>query len=210
MINLTVLIITVTCVISFLGFSNEATVVDKLIFYPPAITQKNEWYRFITCGFVHADIQHLAFNMFTLYFFGIAWETEYIGHLGVVKYWYIILYLGALIASLIPTYIKNRNNYRYRSLGASGAVSAIVFSMILLMPWSKLYVFVIPIPAIIYACLFLGYSVYMSKKGGDYINHDAHLWGAFFGIIFSIALRPEVIGIFLNEISHPYFSISSE
>ena len=113
--------------------------------------------------------------------------------------------MGALIVSQIPSYIKNRNNYHYRSLGASGAVSAIVFSMILLMPWSTLYVFVLPVPAIIYAVMYLSYTFYMSRKGGDSINHDAHLWGAIFGIIFSVILKPEVVSIFLEAITHPHF-----
>lgn len=207
MITITLIIIAITCLVSFLAFSNEK-LINQLIFYPPAITRDNQWYRFITSGFIHADIQHLAFNMFTLYFFGRSWEYAYCGELGVGEIWYVILYLGALVTSQIPCYLKNRNNYHYRSLGASGAVSAIVFSMILLMPWSTLYVFIIPLPAIIYAILYLGYTIYMSKKGGDYINHDAHLWGAIFGIAFSIALKPEVISIFLQAITHPHFNIA--
>ena len=207
MITITLLIIAITGLVSFIAFSNEK-LTTELIFYPPAITRDNQWYRFITSGFIHADIQHLAFNMFTLYFFGRSWEYAYCGELGVGQIWYIVLYLGALVASQIPSYLKNRNNYRYRSLGASGAVSAIVFSMILLMPWSTLYVFIIPLPAILYAILYLGYTIYMSKKGGDYINHDAHLWGAIFGIAFSIALKPEVISIFLQAITHPHFNIA--
>ena len=207
MITITLIIIAITCLVTFLAFSNEK-LINQLIFYPPAITRDNQWYRFITSGFIHADIQHLAFNMFTLYFFGRSWEYAYCGELGVGEIWYVILYLGALVTSQIPCYLKNRNNYHYRSLGASGAVSAIVFSMILLMPWSTLYVFIIPLPAILYATLYLGYTIYMSKKGGDYINHDAHLWGAIFGIAFSIALKPEVISIFLQAITHPHFNIA--
>jgi len=207
MITITIIIIAITCLVSYLSFSNEK-LMDDLIFYPPAITRDNQWYRFVTSGFIHADMMHLGFNMLTLYFFGRNWEIVYTDYLGVSKLWYPILYFSALIVSQIPSYLKNRNNYYYRSLGASGAVSAIVFSMILLMPWSTLYVFIIPVPAIVYAVFYLGYSVYMSKKGGDSVNHDAHLWGAIFGIIFSIALHPEVLTIFLQEMSHPHFNIS--
>ena len=206
MITITLVIVAITCIVSFLSFSNEK-MMDELIFYPPAITRDNQWYRFITSGFIHADIQHLAFNMFTLYFFGKNWESAYNDYLGLGKIWYIILYLGALVVSQMPSYIKNRNNYHYRSLGASGAVSAIVFSMILLMPWSTLYVFILPVPAIIYAVLYLGYTIYMSRKGGDSINHDAHLWGAIFGIIFSIVLKPEVVSIFLEAITPPHLAV---
>lgn len=204
MFTITLVIILITCITTFIAFSNE-NLMDELIFYPPAITRDSQWYRFITSGFIHNDIQHLAFNMFTLYFFGNNWEAAYNDYLGLGKIWYLVLYLGALIVSQIPSYLKNRNNYHYRSLGASGAVSAIVFSMILLMPWSTLYVFVLPVPAIIYAVLYLSYTIYMSRKGGDSINHDAHLWGAIFGIIFSIILKPEVGSMFLNAITHPHF-----
>ena len=207
MITITIIIIAITCLVSYLSFSNEK-LMDDLIFYPPAITRDHQWYRFVTSGFIHADMMHLGFNMLTLYFFGRNWEIVYTEYLGVSKLWYVILYFSALIISQIPSYLKNRNNYYYRSLGASGAVSAIVFSMILLMPWSTLYVFIIPVPAIIYAVFYLGYSVYMSRKGGDSVNHDAHLWGAIFGIIFSIALHPDVLTIFLQEMSHPHFNIS--
>jgi membrane associated rhomboid family serine protease len=204
MITITLVIVAITCITSFVAFSNEK-LMNEFIFYPPPITRDNQWYRFITSGFIHNDIQHLAFNMFTLYFFGNNWEAAYNDYLGLGKIWYIVLYFCALIVSQIPSYIKNRNNYHYRSLGASGAVSAIVFSMILLMPWSTLYVFVLPVPAIIYAVLYLSYTIYMSRKGGDSINHDAHLWGAIFGVIFSIVLKPEVLSIFLEAITHPHF-----
>jgi membrane associated rhomboid family serine protease len=204
MVSITISIIVITVLISFTAFNN-AKIQNDLIFYPPAITNNNQWYRFVTSGFIHADIAHLAFNMFTLYFFGSNWELAYIDYLGVNKLLFLLFYFGGLIVSEIPSYLKNRNNSNYRSLGASGAVSAVVFSMILLMPWSTLYVFVIPIPAIIYAVLYIGYSIYMSKRGGDYINHDAHLWGAIYGIVFSIAIKPEVVLIFLNQITHPTF-----
>ena len=204
---ITLILVATTCIASFLSFSNDKLMRD-LIFYPPAITNNNQWYRFITSGFIHADIQHLAFNMFTLYFFGKSWEFAYVEELGVSGLSYLILYFGALIASQIPSYLKNKNNYHYSSLGASGAVSAVVFSMILLMPWNTLYVSVLPVPAIIYAILYLSYTIYMGKKGGDNVNHDAHLWGAIFGLVFSIVLRPEVIGIFIKSMLHPHFNFS--
>jgi membrane associated rhomboid family serine protease len=132
-------------------------------------------------------------------------EVYYMGMLGLQNYYYLALYIGALIFSNIPTYIKHRNDYNYRSLGASGAVSAVLFAFILLKPWQTIYLFFIPVPAIIYAVLFLVYSAYMSRKGGDHINHDAHFYGALFGIIFTILLHPDVVNIFLAELSHPHF-----
>ncbi len=204
MSNFTLYIIVITGLISFVGFRNEK-LINELIFWPPAITQKFQYYRFITCGLIHADYMHLIFNMLTLYFFGTIMEYHYQGVLGLQKWYYLALYIGALIVSNIPTYLKHRNDYNYRSLGASGAVSAVLFAFILLSPWERIYVIVFPIPAIIYGGLFLFYSAYMSKKGGDNVNHDAHFYGALFGILFTIAIRPGVLDIFLNELKHPHF-----
>lgn len=204
MFNITLYIIVITSLISITGFRN-GRLVDELIFWPPAITKKHQYYRFVTCGLIHADYMHLIFNMLTLYFFGTIMEAHYQGVLGLQKWYYLALYIGALIVSNIPTYLKHRNDYNYRSLGASGAVSAVLFSFILLQPWQQILVLVFPIPAIIYGGLFLVYSVYMSKKGGGNVNHDAHFYGALFGILFTIAVRPDVVDIFLNELKHPHF-----
>jgi membrane associated rhomboid family serine protease len=204
MFTITLSIIVLTCLISATAFNNSK-ILDDLIFWPPAISIRHQYYRFITCGLIHADIMHLAFNMITLYFFGRQIEARWMGELGLPHYVYLILYVGALIAANIPTYIKRRDDYNYRSLGASGAVCAVLFAFILLKPWAMLQVIIIPIPAIIYAFLFLGYSVYMSKRGGDNVNHDAHFWGALFGIVFTLAVRPSVMTTFLNELSHPRF-----
>jgi membrane associated rhomboid family serine protease len=203
---ITISIIAITCLISIAGFSNPK-IINELIFWPPAITNHRQYYRFVTCGFVHANFMHLAFNMFTLYFFGRIMELYYMGRLGLEHYYFFILYIGALIISVLPTYFKQKNNYNYRSLGASGAVCAVLFAFVLLEPWQTIYVFVIPVPAIIYAVLFLVYSMYMSKKGGDYINHDAHFYGALFGIVFTLILRPHLFNDFLDQLSHPHFNI---
>jgi membrane associated rhomboid family serine protease len=202
MFDITLTIIIVTCVITLTGFRN-GKVVDELIFWPPAISKKHQYYRFITCGLIHADYMHLIFNMLTLYFFGTFMEAHYQGELGLQKWYYLALYIGALIISNIPTYIKHVNDYNYRSLGASGAVSAVLFAFILLYPWQKIYVFVFPVPAIVYGALFLVYSAYMSRKGGDNVNHDAHFYGALFGILFTIAVSPNVAGEFWNKLIHP-------
>lgn len=205
MFTITLSIIVLTCLISATAFNNSK-ILDDLIFWPPAISIRHQYYRFVTCGLIHADIMHLAFNMITLYFFGRQIEARWMGELGLPHYVYLVLYVGALIAANIPTYIKRRDDYNYRSLGASGAVCAVLFAFILLKPWAMLQVIIIPIPAIIYAFLFLGYSVYMSKRGGDNVNHDAHFWGALFGIVFTLAVRPSVMTTFINELSHPRFN----
>ena len=204
MFDITLIIIVVTCIITLAGFQN-GKVVDELIFWPPAISNKHQYYRFITCGLIHADYMHLIFNMLTLYFFGTIMEAYYQGQLGLQKWYYLALYIGALIVSNIPTYIKHYKDSNYRSLGASGAVSAVLFAFILLRPWQRIIVLVFPVPAIIYGGLFLFYSAFMSRKGGDNVNHDAHFYGALFGILFTIAVRPDVVEIFWNELMHPHF-----
>ena len=203
-ITITLSIIFITGIISISGF-RQAKIIDELIFWPPAISKQHQYYRFITCGLIHADYMHLIFNMVTLYFFGTIMEAHYQGELGLQKWYYLALYIGALIVSNIPTYIKHRNDAEYRSLGASGAVSAVLFAFILLSPWQQIIVIVFPVPAIVYGGLFLFYSAYMSRKGGDHVNHDAHFYGALFGILFTIAVRPIVVDVFLNELRHPHF-----
>ena len=205
MFTITLSIIVLTSLISVTAFNNHK-ILDDLIFWPPAITKRHQYYRFITCGLIHADFMHLLFNMVTLYFFGQYLEAHYMGELGLQHYYYLVLYVGALIVANIPTYIKHRNDTEYRSLGASGAVSAVLFAFVLLRPWTIIQVFFIPIPAIVYAVLFLVYSAYMSKRGGGHVNHDAHIWGAVFGVVFTIAASPEVINTFLNELMQPRFN----
>jgi membrane associated rhomboid family serine protease len=205
MYSITTIIIILTSLISIAALNNSR-LMESLIFWPPAINVRHQYYRFVTCGLIHADMMHLLFNMVTLYFFGKALENYYMGILGLQHYYYPMLYVGALIAANIPTYIKKREAYNYRSLGASGAVCAVLFAYILMRPWDTIYLFFIKMPAIIYALLFLGYSIYMSRKGGDNVNHDAHLWGALFGIVFTICVHPDVVNIFINELSQPRFN----
>jgi membrane associated rhomboid family serine protease len=204
MYSFTVSIIVLTSIISFLSFNNYK-ITDALIFWPPAIGIKHQYWRFLTCGFIHADFMHLAFNMFTLFFFGKALENYYMGVLGLQHYYFIILYISAIIVANIPTYIKRRDDYNYRSLGASGAVVAVQFAFILIDPWAQLWVWGIKMPSIIFVLLFLAYTIYMNRRGGDNVNHDAHLWGAVYGVIFTIAARPEVASTFIEQIKHPRF-----
>jgi membrane associated rhomboid family serine protease len=192
-ISITVLIIIVTSIVSFLGFNNEK-IIDKLIFYPPAITENKEWYRFFTCGFIHKDIPHLLFNMYALYLFGQGQRKEGVEFLfGDVfgdkgKILYLAMYILALAVCLIPTYTKHKFNANYMSLGASGAVSAVVFSYILLNPMTGVGLIFIPvfIPGFLFGILYLVISYFFSKKSGSHINHSAHIWGALFGIVFLI------------------------
>ena len=188
-LTITIIIIAITCIISFMAFSNQR-LIDDFIFYPPAITQRQQWYRFITCGFIHADIMHLAFNMISLYMFGQIVEKMFDRFLfpGYGKTMFILFYLSALAISLLPTYSQHKDNYYYRSLGASGATSAVVFAGIFLFPTEEIGIFIIPpiIPGFIFAPLFLFISARLEKRGDDNINHSAHIWGSVYGIVFLI------------------------
>jgi membrane associated rhomboid family serine protease len=188
MLSITLIIIIITALISFTAFSNEK-IMNDLIFYPPAVTTGNQWYRFVSCGFIHADIAHLAFNMISLYLFGQFVEEKFIDIFGGTgKLLYLVMYVLALIVSLLPTYFKNRHNQQYRSLGASGAVSAVVFAGLMIAPYVKVGLFIIPpvIPGFVFGPLYLIVSAWLDRKGGDNINHSAHIWGALFGVFFLI------------------------
>ncbi len=201
MFSQTIIIIVVTALISFGAFNNR-NLYNDLILYPPAIN-RGQYYRFLTSGFIHADLQHLLFNMFTMYFFGKVMENFLNSELG--NWAFLTLYLGAIIISDIPSYIKNKNNPGYASLGASGGVSAVLFAFIMIAPWSTIYVLILPVPAIVFGVLYMGYSIYMSKKGTDNVNHDAHLWGALFGIAFILLNMPEQMAGFIERVLHPRF-----
>lgn len=202
-LTITIVIIIITALVSFGGFSNPK-IVDDLIFYPAVMRNGRQWYRFITHGFIHADLFHLIFNMLALYFFGRLIEvlfTDWGGH----KLVFLLFYISALVISSIPDYLRRKSHYGYRSLGASGAVNAILFSFILIAPWHLIQVWFIPMPAIVFAVLYTIYSIYMDKKGGDNINHSAHLWGAAYGVAFTLILKPELAKSFLKQIMNPSF-----
>jgi membrane associated rhomboid family serine protease len=201
--TITLIIVIITAIISITAFNNQR-IIDDLVFYPPAIG-RGQWYRFFSCGLIHADYFHLIFNMFALYSFGTNVETGiqysntpdrengFIQIFGETKgkAFYIIMYILALGFCLLPTYFKHKNDYYYRSLGASGAVSAVVFAGMMLEPRSGVGLIFIPgvnIPGYIFAPLYLIISHYLARRGRDNINHSAHIWGAVFGIIFVIAM----------------------
>jgi membrane associated rhomboid family serine protease len=197
---ITLVIIAITCIVSFMAFKNSRLMND-LILWPPAIARQREYHRLVTYGVVHADFGHLLFNMFTLFFFGRVMESFFTSRMG--PFGFALFYIGGLVISILPTYLKNRNNPDYRSLGASGAVSAVLFAFILLAPWSRIIVLVIPMPAIIYAVLYTGYSIYMDRRGQGNVNHSAHLWGAAYGVLFTIAINHRVLPHFLDALMHP-------
>jgi membrane associated rhomboid family serine protease len=186
--SVTLILIIITVLVSIFAFRSQK-VMDDLIFYPAAITEKNQYYRFITYGFIHADISHLFFNMYAFYLFGGACENSFIGIFGNTgKTFYVLMYFLALIASVVPDFNKHKNNYDYRSLGASGAVSAVVFAYILFNPLQGIGLLFIPvfIPGFLFGIIFLVVSYFLGKKGGSRVNHSAHIWGAIFGVVFLI------------------------
>lgn len=188
--SITLIIVIITVIVSIAAFSNEK-VMNDLIFYPPAVSSQRQWYRFFSHGLIHADYAHLIFNMLSLYLFGEGVEKAFIAIFAEKgKVLYLLMYVAAIAVAILPTYGKNRNNYSYRSLGASGAVSAVIFAGLLLAPQSGVYLFFIPIPipGFIFAPLFLIFSYYLDRRGGGNINHSAHIFGALFGIIYVIAL----------------------
>lgn len=196
----TIIIVVITVIISVMAFS-DANLKNKLILWPRYMNEPKEYYRLLTSGFIHEDGQHLFFNMFTLFFIGSTVENDFAYFSS--PFLYIILYLSGIIVSSLPSFLKNRNNSYYRSLGASGGVAAVLFSSVYLAPWDKLLIWFIKMPSIVFAVLYLIYSMYMSRKGGDYINHDAHFWGAVYGIVFTWIIDPSHGQLFLEQIMHP-------
>jgi membrane associated rhomboid family serine protease len=199
--GITIIIIIATVITSIMVFSNQG-LMAKLIFNPFKVSKNNEWYRFITSGFIHADWMHLFINMLVLYSFGTIVEENYNEFFGVrYQLYFVLLYLGALVISIAPSYAKHKKDFYYNALGASGAVAAVLFASVIFNPLGTVYVYFIKMPAILMAILYLIYEYYMGKKGGDNINHDAHLWGAIFGVVFTIGLRPNLAVDFIERLT---------
>lgn len=197
---ITYLIIGITVIVSFLCFNNRQLFL-QLAMIPYAVVKKNEWYRLITHGFVHADTTHLLVNMFTYWSFGI-YISEVFHAFGFGNGAYLGLYFGGMIVASVPDLINYRNNPNFVSIGASGAVSAVLFASIFFDPWSKILLFaVLPIPGIVFGVLYLIYCQYMNKRGGDNINHNAHFYGAVYGLVYPMLLDPRLLQHFLSNFS---------
>ena len=198
-ISTTTGILLVTIASSFYAW-NHQDIYQKWILNPYQIKHRQEYWRFITSGFVHLGYVHLFFNMFALYFFGQN-VAYYFGNQGEIIM--LVLYLLGIVISDIPTYLKYQNLPHYNSLGASGGVAAVVFSSIMFDPLNLIIIFPIPfgIPGFILGALYLVYSYYQGKRMSDNINHDAHLYGAIFGLIFTVVLRPGVVLNFIDEVT---------
>lgn len=199
---LTYILIGITVLVSWQAFE-RTTLMERLLLWTPAVQRKHQYDRLLTHGFVHADWPHLLFNMITLYFFGRAIEQvvgQLIGPVG-----YALFYLSAIVVAILPSYLRHRNDPHYRTLGASGAVSAVLFAFVLIDPWTLIFVFFLPVPAIVYAVGYVGYSFWADKRGGDNINHNAHLSGAAYGVLFMLLMDPRVGPYFLQRLTSPSF-----
>lgn len=174
------------------------------ILHPWSLVREKQWHQFISSGLIHADLTHLIFNMITFYFFAFRLEHIFNIQFGVPfgSLAFLILYVGSLILSDISTVLKNKDNPEYRALGASGAISGVLFSYILFDPLTGIYIFFIPIPipAFIFAGLYLLYCFYAARRMAGFINHDAHMWGALSGLVLTIMMIPRVLPHFFNSI----------
>lgn len=191
---LTLIIIISTVLVSILAFNNRR-LFDKLMFYPYAIKHGNEHYRFFTHAFVHADIIHLLLNMYVLFVFGKVVEGTFNYLWGHPGFYFLALYIGGILFSSIYSFVKHRDNPAYSAIGASGAVSSVVFAFIVIYPSAGMMVFPLPveIPAWIFGALYLVYSWYMSRRSNSRVGHDAHLFGALFGVLFMLIVDPYIV-----------------
>lgn len=215
--SFTILLIIITSIVSVYSFSNPSTL-NKFLLNPFNVVNDKQFYRVFSHMFIHADWVHLFFNMYVLYVFGTTIEDvftseEFMYHLfpeiifwGVNKgyFHFIVLYFGGGLAASISSIIKYQNNPSYSSLGASGAVSAIVFSYMFLFPTQKLTLIIIPffpLPAFVFGILFLSYEYLMDKYAKrTRVAHDAHFWGAIFGLIYTIVISPKFLFYFWNRV----------
>lgn len=195
------IIILITSITSYIAFRDPQWN-QRFLFWPKRMDRPSQYYRFISSGFIHADLMHLVFNMLTLFFFGTAVEAWF-AQTGIPGGYFLLLYLSGIVVSSIPSYIKHRNDVFYRSLGASGGVAAVLFSFVYFAPWELIFVMFIPIPGIIAGIAYLIYSAYMSRRGRDTINHDAHFWGAVYGFLFTLVISPYHGQLFWYQLIRP-------
>jgi membrane associated rhomboid family serine protease len=191
----TLILLVLNGLVGFYTLSMDASLVDRWAFKPYHVKHRGEYWRLLTAGFVHVGLAHLAFNMLTLFFFGPTIE-QILGSAGLVA-----VYFGSEVTANLATMLRYSNNPAYSAVGASGAVSGVVFAYCLFFPFNMLYLFLaIPIPAILFAIGYVALSIYSAKQGGDNIAHEAHLGGAIGGVVLTIILEPRAVASFLGQI----------
>ncbi|HEY9082752.1 MAG TPA: rhomboid family intramembrane serine protease [Vicingaceae bacterium] len=200
--SITLIIIIITVIVSFSANSNTQ-LYHKLLFNPYLVYNNKEWYRLFTHAFIHdkQNIFHLIFNMYVLYSFGEIVETILINEMGTMGIvYYLFIYIGGMAVASLPALARHKNNYGYNSVGASGAVSAVLFAAIAFMPFTGgIGIIFLPftINPLLFGVLYLAYEIYMDKRSNDNVAHDAHTWGAVFGFLFTLIFVP---GAFMNFI----------
>ncbi len=202
--SVTLLIILITTGISVYAFSNTSFFY-RMTMNPYEMVRRREYWRLISHGFIHGDWVHLLVNMFVLYSFGRFAERVFTdlasyGYLHNPTLHYLLLYFGGLVVSAIPSIMKHRHDPMYNSVGASGAVSSVIFISIFFQPKSMIYFYFIPMPAILFGVLYLLYSQYMARRSDQRINHDAHFYGAVFGFFYPVLIHPSLMKVFLNQL----------
>ena len=199
--NFTFIFIVIITISSIYGWNNTGFQ-SKWMFNPYSVYHGKQYFRFLSSGFIHSNLAHLIFNMIALYFFGGVIERIYLklyGAPGIILY--IVTFLAGIIVSNLKTYYKFRNSSYYNSLGASGGVASVLFASIIYKPTVGICLyFAICMPAFILGAIYLIYSYYSGKRSADNVNHDAHLFGSLFGIVFTILLRPIVLIEFVQQI----------
>lgn len=200
-ISISLMIMAVTVLVSLAAWQKPDWM-ELMTMNPCLIDRKKQYWRFISSGFIHADFTHLFFNLFSFYFFGTQLENIFsVIFPGMGPEMFVLFYLLGILVADLPTYFKQKNNAYFNSLGASGAVSAVIFAGIMFFPTEKIYLFgLLGIPGIIYAGLFTWYSIEMDRRGKDYVNHSAHLYGGLFGILFVSLTYPKVWITFIEQI----------
>jgi membrane associated rhomboid family serine protease len=199
---MTIIIIAITAVVSVIAFYNHG-LFDRFQFNAYSIRHRNEWYRFFTYGLLHADWTHLLINMLVLYSFGKSVESLYGYYFGTkALFYYLLLYAGGIVFSVLFDFGKHKDDIYYNAVGASGAVSAVVFTSILFHPTGRINFFFIPfgIPAVVFGILYLIFSAYMAKRAKDNVGHNAHFWGSVFGFVFTALLKPALFLYFIEEV----------
>lgn len=196
---MTVIIIIITSLFSILAF-RQTSLIYRYQLNPVQLFNRRQYARLLLHGFLHANWTHLIINMLVLYSFGEALESylqQFFGSRWIP--YYLLLYLGAILVSPLYALLRNRKNYNYNAVGASGAVSAVVFATVFFNPWSKIYFFaLVPLPGIAFAFVYLVYSWVMSRKGQDNIAHDTHFFGAIYGFLLPVILNPELLTRFIR------------
>lgn len=207
---MTIIILIITSLVSIICFSNQ-NLFGKLVFNPYRVYHNREYYRLFTHALLHADWIHLIVNMFVLYQFGQVLEAYFYSYSNIFHIPYtlvfLIMYISSIYVSSLTTLKKYRDAIFYNAVGASGAVSTVLFACIFFDPWSKIGLYlIIPVPGIIFGVLYLWYCSYMSKRSNDNINHDAHFLGALYGLTFPILMNPKLFyDVFIEKLIHFHF-----